>query len=112
MAKRIDKLLKRINTADDINERIISLLTLTIDDITYLNKSEEAKHILPISILTMLNFLGDKNINMNNKIRFIMDYIKMNKTSKTDSRIEGASVLKMEFVNTNMEALNTAEIVE
>ena len=98
MATRIDKLLKHINSTNDINDRIQSLLELTLDDIDFIKENDKMKKNLQAGVFMFLGFLGDKSISYTHKVKFIMDYIKNNKTDETTTNTQEADV-KVNFLN-------------
>jgi len=97
MANRIDKLLKHINSANDINDRIQSLLELTIDDINFIKDNDKMRKNLQIGVWIFVVLLGDPNISSKHKAKFIMDYVKSNKTEESS---QPNNVLKLEFIDT------------
>ena len=76
MANKTIKLLSEIKSVNDINKNISLLLSLTKNDLQSIvsNKS------MPMAIVIIADFLIDNYINTQHKIKFILEYIKENKT--------------------------------
>jgi len=95
MTSKLRKILEKAKSSNDINTWVLSLLTLTKQEVELLVDNAN----LPISASIIANFLLSKDVKEASKIKFLSDYIKHN---IEEVILDKNDTLKLEFTNSKM----------